>query len=86
MKHKVPKQFYHWLKRLGIKPVCKLRSIRKFYFKNNERYYRMYWDNQYFEVSEKFETFDRWANSSLGIYPTPQTFEELKSIVETVVD
>lgn len=80
---KRPKEFNHWLKLNGIKPVDRTDS-GKYYFKDKERHYRITCFGE-FEASESFETFDRWANSRLVAHPRiPQSKQELDAFLALV--
>ncbi|QDH83557.1 hypothetical protein [Achromobacter phage Motura] len=62
---RLPKQFNHWLKQEGLTEE-RFRGFRRghnHYWKGRGRYWRI---NCFgvFECSERFDTFDRWANSN----------------------
>lgn len=62
---KPPKQWKHWTKSAGLKSTYSSSLSRKygdFYFKGHGRHWRL--DCQgLLDMSEPFESFDRWANS-----------------------
>lgn len=82
MKIKIPKQFYHWCEQNHIKLIRKKRK-NKYYFKGFGRYFRITADN-YFQVSEPVETFDRWANSVVFAFEMPQTQHEFRRCLDKV--
>ena len=68
--YRLPKQFFHWLRKAGIRSSFKHHSKRYMAkmdsFIGHGRYWRI---NCYglFEVSTKVADFDRWANSNPGV-------------------
>lgn len=91
-KAKMPKQFYYWLQKLKIKrEKYRGRGQSEYYFQDsnyssNGRRYRLIKDGDdgfIFEISEKKETFDRWANSrEVSIYFNYDVKE--KTFIESV--
>jgi hypothetical protein len=82
---KLPKQWKHWVYRLGLKENKGFGKDRKkyskFYLNGFNRLWRINCLNQ-FQYSEKLDTFDRWSNSTEGTFPIPQSFKEFEFIVK----
>lgn len=66
-KSQMPKQFFYWLQKLRIEreTTRKYQSKNYFFSNSQRRKFRLIEEKEYFifEISEKYETFDRWANS-----------------------
>ena len=88
-KHKLPKQWKHWIKKAGLHwnstKHCRER-FGKTLFIGCGRHFRV---NRYgeFQCSVPSAHFDRWANSVGYTCPVfPQTEAELLSIVTTMIE
>lgn len=66
-KSQMPKQFFYWLQKLRIERETTRKYQSKNYFVSNSqrRKFRLIEEKEHFifEIGEKYETFDRWANS-----------------------
>jgi len=61
----MPKQWKRWFKKAGLKSEYSSKLARNYgitYLKGHGRYWRLD-DGGYLDMSERFEQFDRWANS-----------------------
>lgn len=84
MSVKLPKQWRHWCKLMKLKPESRGYRYRHCYYAliGRGRHWRI---NMYgeFQMSEKHETFDRWANSLEKTAPMPKTkYEFIKTVKE----
>lgn len=61
MKHKLPKQWKHWLALAKLKTRGR-QPWQQWNFYGRGRHFRINCHGQ-FQVSQKFQEFDRWANS-----------------------
>ena len=75
----IPKEWYDWLDDAGFHIDCHR------YYKGFGRYWRVNIQGM-LEVSEPFETFDRWANSSVAECPLPQTKEQFEATVKWLLN
>lgn len=76
---KLPKQWRHWCKMVGLRPVSRPRSAWSWYtLKGHGYFWRVNCIDQ-FQVSLHYRDFDRWANSTMCTLPLPENkaqFEE----------
>ena len=83
MSLKLPKQWRHWCKLMKLKPEGRGKyQLRYFALVGRGRHLRV---NMYgeFQMSEKHEKFDRWANSLEKTAPMPKTkYEFIKTVKE----
>jgi len=79
---KLPKQWNHWCYRLKLHDTMKYKRYRHKYvsLKGHGRHWRIT-NQDKFQYSEVFETFDRWANSTEGTFEIPKTFKEFEAIL-----
>lgn len=83
MKNSVlPKQWHQWAKKAGLK-LSYPRS-EEGYLEGHNRYWRVDCVNC-FDMSETFDTFDRWANSTEATAPLDNINNE-KDFVQLVQD
>lgn len=82
---KVPKQICWWAYKAGLRPYKpSLKSYRRPYnWKGHGRHWRINMHGQ-FQVSETYDTFDRWANSVQETWGMPKYEHEFLTIVEQV--
>lgn len=76
MSIKLPKQWRHWCKLMKLKPEGRYKYRHRYFaLKGRGRRWRI---NMYgeFQMSEKEETFDRWANSLEKSVDMPKTKDE----------
>jgi len=79
---KLPKQWRHWCKLMKLKPETRRKySYQYFYLIGRGRRWRVNMHGQ-FQMSEKHETFDRWANSIEDWVPMPLNEKDFKNAVK----
>lgn len=91
MKVKLPKQWKHWLYRLGLRPHGKRWKHRQvLYYKGRGRVWRVALDHEtgrnYFQGGDRYENFDRWAISNRYDFSLPLTFEQFSFAVDSLKD
>lgn len=85
---KLPKQWRKWVQKAGLRTAYDSKLDRHssygggFYLKGHGRHWRVDCDG-YLDVSEPFETFDRWANSL--VRSAPMTAKNEREFLELVV-
>lgn len=78
----LPKQFNHWVKSAKLKPTYSDRKYGIFYLKGNGRYWRINCNGD-IDVTESYEKFDRYANSTLfSVQFTPKTKGEFIEFIK----
>lgn len=81
---KLPKQWMHWAASMHLKPEIKRSKFRGFYLVGRGRRWRVNSDG-YFQMSEREENFDRWANSveaTANIPTCRNAFQNLVRLME----
>jgi len=80
---KVPKKWKYWCEDAGFV----LEDPDGSYFMGRGRHWRIC-EGCYFQASERYETFGRWANSVVATYSgkMPKTFEEFLILVDKLED
>lgn len=76
---KLPKQFHHWMKKAGIVRKSRLKGRKGYRIKDHlwtghGRHWRINCRG-IFECSERFTTFDRWANSNPQVGVEAETLD-----------
>lgn len=83
----LPKQWRHWCKLMKLKPEGRGYRHRHRYYAliGRGRHWRI---NMYgeFQMSEKHETFDRWANSLEKSVPMPLNEKDFKNAVKEMLN
>lgn len=82
-KIKVPKQIHHWAQKAGLRSEGRKFRKWRLNWKGHGRRWRVNVHGQ-FQASERYETFDRWANSTEETWGMPQYWHEFESIVKGV--
>lgn len=78
---KLPKQWLHWCRINKLRPEVPRRSYSRFYLIGHGRRWRVS-DRGTLQISEPLADFDRWANSTRGELPMPNTRDAFRSAVE----
>lgn len=77
MRVKLPKQWPHWCKRLHLRKDSTFRGTDEWTLLIGcGRHWRINVNGE-FQASERHETFDRWANSTVATFTIPKTYTEL---------
>lgn len=78
---RIPKQIHWWARKAGLR--LEGRKFRKWRlsWKGHGRRWRVNIHGQ-FQISEPYETFDRWANSTAETWGMPQYWHEFQALVE----
>jgi len=82
---KLPKQWLHWARKMKLYPHTPRCCCSGYYLIGRGRYWRVCCNGE-FDMSEKFSTFDRWANSCELTHPTlPKTEAEFISMINSML-
>ena len=74
---KTPKQWAHWCQRLHLRKSGRGRGAYAWRsLIGCGRYWRINANGE-FQASERYENFDRWANSTAATFTIPKTYTEL---------
>lgn len=83
---KLPKQWFYWCRKAGLKPETKRGNYAGFYLKGRNRRWRADCNGN-FVCSCPNEHFDRWANSrGAGVGHIPQSEAEFNAAVEYLLE
>jgi hypothetical protein len=88
---KLPKQYRHWCKLANLRPIGKYKRRYGFsgkyyqycYLKGRGRTWRVNSDGL-FQMSEPYDTFDRWANSFFSEMEIPKTYKEFLAGIQSM--
>lgn len=81
--NKLPKQWNHWLADSHFRDTAPTKKYKGLFFKGKNRIWRVV--NETLQVGEPYAYFDRWANSYVGSVPIPQTKNEFRAAIVTLL-
>jgi len=79
----LPKQWSHWLADSHLRDTSPTKKYKGLFFKGRGRVWRVVADT--LQVSEPYASFDRWANSYVGSVPIPQTRNEFRVAIDSLL-
>lgn len=77
---KIPRQIHHWAYKAGLRRYRGITRPKFYYWKGHGRCYRINMYNK-LDISEPYETFDRWANSTSYTFDLPTSEKEFRKII-----